>query len=166
MVGKVTNGGMAQSVEHIVHIDGVVGSSPTVTTTQRSLRNQASLSFYLRRGGTHLLYTKFGVGKVTVHLISQTFDVNEIAGRCKQGAGKWKKRHRSERARFMSDQPVMIPSACSLVVYSGLSHPGCCSISSFNASCTNQFAEQIFLCINNILYTQKLTNRIFRNTKE
>ena len=26
-------GGMAQSVEHIVHIDGVVGSSPTVTTT-------------------------------------------------------------------------------------------------------------------------------------
>ena len=23
---------MAQSVEHIVHIDGVVGSSPTVTT--------------------------------------------------------------------------------------------------------------------------------------
>ena len=25
-------GGMAQSVEHIVHIDGVVGSSPTVTT--------------------------------------------------------------------------------------------------------------------------------------
>ena len=28
-----TRGGMAQSVEHIVHIDGVVGSSPTVTTT-------------------------------------------------------------------------------------------------------------------------------------
>ena len=27
------HGGMAQSVEHIVHIDGVVGSSPTVTTT-------------------------------------------------------------------------------------------------------------------------------------
>ena len=30
---KPTRGGMAQSVEHIVHIDGVVGSSPTVTTT-------------------------------------------------------------------------------------------------------------------------------------
>ena len=29
-------GGMAQSVEHIVHIDGVVGSSPTVTTSVRS----------------------------------------------------------------------------------------------------------------------------------
>ena len=28
-------GGMAQSVEHIVHIDGVVGSSPTVTTENR-----------------------------------------------------------------------------------------------------------------------------------
>ena len=28
-------GGMAQSVEHIVHIDGVVGSSPTVTTPSR-----------------------------------------------------------------------------------------------------------------------------------
>ena len=27
-----TRVGMAQSVEHIVHIDGVVGSSPTVTT--------------------------------------------------------------------------------------------------------------------------------------
>ena len=39
-------------------------------------------------GCTHFPYTKFGVGKVTVHLISQTFDVNEIAGRCKQGAGK------------------------------------------------------------------------------
>ena len=30
-------GGMAQSVEHIVHIDGVVGSSPTVTTTSASV---------------------------------------------------------------------------------------------------------------------------------
>ena len=27
------HGAMAQSVEHIVHIDGVVGSSPTGTTT-------------------------------------------------------------------------------------------------------------------------------------
>ena len=32
-----TRGGMAQSVEHIVHIDGVVGSSPTVTTTRKPL---------------------------------------------------------------------------------------------------------------------------------
>ena len=30
--GNLFHGGMAQSVEHIVHIDGVVGSSPTVTT--------------------------------------------------------------------------------------------------------------------------------------
>ena len=30
------HGGMAQSVEHIVHIDGVVGSSPTVTTTREA----------------------------------------------------------------------------------------------------------------------------------
>ena len=29
---------MAQSVEHIVHIDGVVGSSPTVTTTAQPLK--------------------------------------------------------------------------------------------------------------------------------
>ena len=36
---KVRNcGGMAQSVEHIVHIDGVVGSSPTVTTTAQPLK--------------------------------------------------------------------------------------------------------------------------------
>ena len=32
--GGGKRGGMAQSVEHIVHIDGVVGSSPTVTTTK------------------------------------------------------------------------------------------------------------------------------------
>jgi hypothetical protein len=50
---------------------------------------KSGFSFFLfSPGGTHLPYTKFGVGKVTVHLISQTFDVNEIAGRCKQGAGK------------------------------------------------------------------------------
>ena len=28
-------GGMAQSVEHFVHIEGVVGSSPTVTTAKK-----------------------------------------------------------------------------------------------------------------------------------
>ena len=33
---KPMRGGMAQSVEHIVHIDGVVGSSPTVTTTREA----------------------------------------------------------------------------------------------------------------------------------
>ena len=58
---------------------------------------KSGFSFFLPPpGGTHFPYTKLGVGKVTVHLISQTFDVNEIAGRCKQGAGKWKKRHRSD----------------------------------------------------------------------
>ena len=31
---------MAQSVEHIVHIDGVVGSSPTVTTRVEAVENQ------------------------------------------------------------------------------------------------------------------------------
>ena len=36
-------GGMAQSVEHIVHIDGVVGSSPTVTT--RNLAGQRLQGF-------------------------------------------------------------------------------------------------------------------------
>ena len=35
---KPTRGGMAQSVEHIVHIDGVVGSSPTVTTIAQPLK--------------------------------------------------------------------------------------------------------------------------------
>ena len=33
---------MAQSVEHIVHIDGVVGSSPTVTTTRSPCKSRAS----------------------------------------------------------------------------------------------------------------------------
>ena len=36
------NGGMAQSVEHIVHIDGVVGSSPTVTTSEGFERSNSS----------------------------------------------------------------------------------------------------------------------------
>ena len=49
---------------------------------------KSGFSFFLPAPrGTHLSYTKFGVGKVTVHLISQTFDVNEIADRCNQGAG-------------------------------------------------------------------------------
>ena len=38
-------GGMAQSVEHIVHIDGVVGSSPTVTTKAEAVENQRLLLF-------------------------------------------------------------------------------------------------------------------------
>ena len=36
---------MAQSVEHIVHIDGVVGSSPTVTTIKQSHPSRVGL-FY------------------------------------------------------------------------------------------------------------------------
>ena len=36
---------MAQSVEHIVHIDGVVGSSPTVTTKAEAVENQRLLLF-------------------------------------------------------------------------------------------------------------------------
>ena len=37
VVGRrcTTNGRMAQLVEHIVHIDGVTGSSPVATTTTR-----------------------------------------------------------------------------------------------------------------------------------
>ena len=36
VVGRrcTTNGRMAQLVEHIVHIDGVTGSSPVATTTR------------------------------------------------------------------------------------------------------------------------------------
>ena len=37
---------MAQSVEHIVHIDGVVGSSPTVTTRVEALVDQGLPLFY------------------------------------------------------------------------------------------------------------------------
>ena len=40
------HGGMAQSVEHIVHIDGVVGSSPTVTTTNTSLIVWSEVCFF------------------------------------------------------------------------------------------------------------------------
>ena len=39
---------MAQSVEHIVHIDGVVGSSPTVTTT-KPLQDNACKGFSFPR---------------------------------------------------------------------------------------------------------------------
>ena len=41
---------MAQSVEHIVHIDGVVGSSPTVTTKAEAVENQRLLLFFLHPG--------------------------------------------------------------------------------------------------------------------
>ena len=47
---KRTLGGMAQLVEHIVHIDGVTGSSPVVTT-----RNP------LRRKGFHFFYFQMRV---------------------------------------------------------------------------------------------------------
>lgn len=35
VVEKMANGLLAQLVEHIVHIDGVTGSSPVQTTTKR-----------------------------------------------------------------------------------------------------------------------------------
>ena len=41
---------MAQSVEHIVHIDGVVGSSPTVTTRAEAVENQRLLLLCLHPG--------------------------------------------------------------------------------------------------------------------
>ena len=44
-------GGMAQSVEHIVHIDGVVGSSPTVTTTVQSVEDWTFLYIICEKGG-------------------------------------------------------------------------------------------------------------------
>ena len=47
---KPTRGGMAQSVEHIVHIDGVVGSSPTVTTRAEAVENQRLLLLCLHPG--------------------------------------------------------------------------------------------------------------------
>ena len=37
-------GGMAQSVEHFVHIEGVVGSSPTVTTEKSGRRSRSTLA--------------------------------------------------------------------------------------------------------------------------
>ena len=48
---------MAQSVEHIVHIDGVVGSSPTVTTKAEAVENQRLLLFYPLRGTRPQRYT-------------------------------------------------------------------------------------------------------------
>ncbi len=101
--------------------------------------------FLLSPGGTHFPYTKFGVGKVTVHLISQTFDVNEIAGRCKQGAGKREKpphfiatavnspgRVLSSHAgcsskRFRVNPLLMMAFIISLIVYLLYRHLGNCS---------------------------------------
>ena len=43
---EISHGRMAQLVEHIVHIDGVTGSSPVATTNPRkSLKNQGLSSF-------------------------------------------------------------------------------------------------------------------------
>ena len=46
---------MAQSVEHIVHIDGVVGSSPTGTTKKKTTLNGwfSFWSFYCIRTNDH-----------------------------------------------------------------------------------------------------------------
>ena len=41
---KPKRGGMAQSEEHFVHIEGVVGSSPTVTT-QKSVRTGTQMGY-------------------------------------------------------------------------------------------------------------------------
>ena len=41
---KPKRGGMAQSVEHFVHIEGVVGSSPTVTTQKSGRRYESTLA--------------------------------------------------------------------------------------------------------------------------
>ena len=43
--------------EHIVHIDGVVGSSPTVTTKAEAVENQRLLLFYPLRGTRPQRYT-------------------------------------------------------------------------------------------------------------
>ena len=40
---------MAQSVEHIVHIDGVTGSSPVATTTRLAGRNVCQVFSYLAK---------------------------------------------------------------------------------------------------------------------
>ena len=48
VVGRrcTTNGRMAQLVEHIVHIDGVTGSSPVATTTRLAGRNVCQVFSY------------------------------------------------------------------------------------------------------------------------
>ena len=46
-------GGMAQSVEHIVHIDGVVDSSPTVTTKRKPLQIKGLFLFTLPANVKH-----------------------------------------------------------------------------------------------------------------
>ena len=60
---------MAQSVEHIVHIDGVVGSSPTVTTTNPvGVQVQRLPDFFAYPSkGTHFL--KLGVRKTGTQII-------------------------------------------------------------------------------------------------
>ena len=42
-----SHGRMAQLVEHIVHIDGVTGSSPVATTTRLAGRNVCQAFSYL-----------------------------------------------------------------------------------------------------------------------
>ena len=75
VVGRrcTTNGRMAQLVEHIVHIDGVTGSSPVATTTSRKpLKSRASgFSFcpFLRLFST----PKTDLGPKDIHLDKHTF---------------------------------------------------------------------------------------------
>ena len=41
----ITSGALAQLVEHIVHIDGVTGSSPVQTTNTRSIERVFSYKY-------------------------------------------------------------------------------------------------------------------------
>ena len=43
---EISLGLLAQLVEHIVHIDGVTGSSPVQTTTRKSLEKSRLFLFY------------------------------------------------------------------------------------------------------------------------
>ena len=53
------HGAMAQSVEHIVHIDGVVGSSPTGTTTEKT--TPSGWFFSLLSAGRTTMFQEIGM---------------------------------------------------------------------------------------------------------
>ena len=61
---------MAQSVEHIVHIDGVVGSSPTVTTKAEAVENQRLLFLSKKGRKVHIMksYQVWNLMNVITHL--------------------------------------------------------------------------------------------------
>ena len=80
---------MAQPAEHIVHIDGVTGSSPVATTTNPR-RHKAFDGFFMsgRNGDLHFERAKMNGIHHSVHIEKQMISEQFISRPCPEGCSK------------------------------------------------------------------------------